>query len=63
MSNLSKMKKDLLFEMKSQRQGAWGIKDFEKAQKIRKKEQKNYEKLQLLEGIIKASEKGNKNDR
>lgn len=60
MSNLSKMRKELYFEVVSQREKAWHEKDFNKSMEIRKEQQKNFDKLQLLNGIIKANEKGKK---
>lgn len=63
MKNLNKMRKELYFEMKTQQEYAWKEKDFDKATKLREKEQINYEKLQLLNGLIVASEKGNKHDK
>lgn len=63
MSDLNKMRKELILETKLQRKAAWKEKDYYKSIKIREEEQKNYEKLQLLDGIIKAKQKGNKNDR
>ena len=57
------MQRELYKLTKSQRQNAWGIKDFDKSMKLRQQEQENFEKLQLLNGLIKAKEKGRKNDK
>lgn len=61
MNNLSKMRKELDFEATNQKINAWKVKDFHTAQKIRQKEQENYEKIKLIDGIMKANRKGNKN--
>ena len=56
------MRNDLFFEAKRQRETAWGEKDFDKSQKLRAKEQENYEKYMLVNGLMKAIEKGKKKD-
>lgn len=60
MNSLSKMKRELLKETQRQKVNAWGL-DYEKSKKLRAEEQKNYEKYLLLDGLIKANEKGIKN--
>lgn len=61
MNNLKKIRRDLNFVATNQKINAWKEKDFDKAQNIREKEQENYEKIKLIDGIIKASRKGDKN--
>lgn len=62
MSNLNKMRRELFKITKAQRENAWIEKDFKKSMELREKEQENYEKLKLLNGIIKAKEKERKNE-
>lgn len=57
MSNLNKMRRELFEITRAQRENAWNEKNFKKSMKLREKEQENYEKLKLLNGIIKAKEK------
>ena len=61
MSNLNKIRRELFKITKAQRKNAWIEKDFKKSMELREKEQENYEKLKLLNGIIKANEKERKN--
>ena len=61
MSNLNKMRRELFEITRTQRENAWNEKDFKKSMSLREKEQENYEKLKLLNGIIKANEKERKN--
>lgn len=60
MNNLWKIKNELFLTTKAQKKSAWVTSSYEKAQKIREKERENYEKYKLLEGLIKATKKGNK---
>ena len=62
MKNLNKMKNDLYIITRFQKEKAWKEKDFDKSQEIRKEEKENYEKYKLIEGLIKANEKGNKSN-
>ena len=55
--NLGKLQRDLFKISQEQRTKAWYQKDYDKAQEIRKEEQKTYEKCRLLEGLRKAKEK------
>ena len=63
MKNLNKMKNDLYIITRFQKEKAWKEKDFDKSQEIRKEEKENYEKYKLIEGLIKANEKGNKSNK
>lgn len=60
MSNLSKLKRDLFFKSKEQKNAAWVAKNYDEQKRIREEEQKVYEKWQLLDGIMRANEKGKK---
>ena len=62
MNDLKKLRERYYKETKMQKQGAWKEKDNVKAFRIREKEKINYEKWKLLDGIIKAKEKGEKNE-
>lgn len=62
MNNMKDLRRQLLFKTKEQRNKAWVAKNYEKSEELRKEEEKNYDKWKLLDGIIKASEKGKKND-
>ena len=56
-NNLAKLQYELFKKSQEQRTKAWCEKDFDKAQEIRKEEQRTYEKSKLLEGLRKAKEK------
>lgn len=56
------LRRQLLFKTKEQRNKAWVAKNYEKSIELRNKEKESYDKWKLLDGIIKASEKGNKNN-
>lgn len=56
-NNLAQLQYELFKKSQEQRNKAWYQKDYDKAQEIRKEEQKNYEKCRLLEGLRKAKEK------
>lgn len=56
-NNLAQLQYELFKTSQAQRNQAWYEKDYNKAQKLRKEEQKTYEKSKLLEGIRKAQEK------
>lgn len=60
MSNLKKLKKEIYKLTLEQKETAWNLK-YDDSCKLRKEEKKNYEKYKLLEGIIKAREKEEKN--
>ena len=57
---LKKIKDSLYWETRTQRKGAWKEKDFNRAEKIRKKERENFEKWKFVSGLIKATEKQEK---
>ena len=56
---LRKMKDDLYRETIRQREQAWYVKDFRKSYNQRQKEQINFEKWKLLDGLLKEMEKEN----
>jgi len=56
---LRKMKDDLYKETIRQREQAWYVKDFRKSYNQRQKEQINFEKWKLLDGLLKEMEKEN----
>ena len=62
MNDMKDLRRQLLFKAKEQRNKAWVAKNYEKSEELRKEEEKNYDKWKLLNGIIKAIEKGNKNN-
>lgn len=62
MNELKKLKDNLYKETVYQKKKAWNTKSCEEAFKIREEEKINYEKYKLLDGIIKAKEKGEKNE-
>lgn len=61
MRNLNKLKRELFFKARTQRENAWNEKDFKKAMEIREKEQEDYEKYMFLQKLIGADEKERKN--
>ena len=62
MNDMKDLRRELLFKTKEQRNKAWIAKNYEKSEELRKEEEKNYDKWKLLNGIIKAIEKGNENN-
>lgn len=58
---LRKLKNDLYRETIMQREQAWYVKDFKKSYNQRQKEQRNFEKWKLLDGLLKEMEKENEN--
>lgn len=61
MNNLNKMRRELYIKTMKQKSVAWDAKTYDNITKIRKDEQKNYEKWKLLDGIIKAKQKEKQN--
>lgn len=58
---LRKLKNDLYRETIMQREQAWYVKDFKKSYNQRQKEQRNFEKWKLLDGLLKEMEKDDEN--
>lgn len=56
---LRKLKNDLYRETQIQKEQAWYVKDFRKSYNQRQKEQRNFEKWKLLDGLLKEMEKEN----
>lgn len=54
---LRKLKNDLYRETQIQKEQAWYVKDFRKSYNQRQKEQRNFEKWKLLDGLLKEMEK------
>lgn len=62
MDDLKKLKDKYYKISKEQKENAWYIKDDKRKYNLRLKEKENYEKWKLLDGIIRAKEKGEKKD-
>lgn len=60
--DLKKLKDDLYWETRTQKNNAWGEKDFHKAENIRKKEREYFKKWKFVKGLLKAQEKEQENE-
>ena len=61
MNKMNELRKELYLKSEEQQRHAWYIKNYDKSMDLRKKQNENFEKWRLLDGIIKQNEKERKN--